>query len=37
MFLFFLPFLLALPVPVDWYNHTFRNGVRPWTWFPTWV
>jgi dolichyl-phosphate-mannose--protein O-mannosyl transferase len=37
MFFFFLPFLVALPVPVDWYNHAFSNGVRPWTWFPTWV
>jgi dolichyl-phosphate-mannose-protein mannosyltransferase len=37
MFLFFLPFLVALPVPLDWYYHDFRNGVRPWTWFPTWV
>jgi len=37
MFLFFLPFLIALPVPVNWYYYDFRNGVRPWTWFPTWV
>jgi dolichyl-phosphate-mannose-protein mannosyltransferase len=37
MFLFFLPFLVALPVPVDWYYHDFFRGVRPWTWFPTWV
>ena len=37
MFLFFLPFLVALPVPVDWYYYDFRHGVRPWTWFPTWV
>jgi hypothetical protein len=37
MFFFFLPFLVALPVPVDWYYYDLRNGVRPWTWFPTWV
>jgi dolichyl-phosphate-mannose--protein O-mannosyl transferase len=37
MLLFFLPFLVALPVPVDWYYYDLRNGVRPWTWFPTWV
>jgi dolichyl-phosphate-mannose--protein O-mannosyl transferase len=37
MFLFFLPFLVALPVPLDWYYYDLRNGVRPWTWFPTWV
>ena len=32
-----LGFLVALPVPVDWYYYDFRHGVRPWTWFPTWV
>jgi dolichyl-phosphate-mannose--protein O-mannosyl transferase len=37
MLLFFLPFLVALPVPIDWYYHDLRNGIRPWTWFPTWV
>jgi dolichyl-phosphate-mannose--protein O-mannosyl transferase len=37
MFFFFLPFLVALPVPVDWYYYDLRHGVRPWTWFPTWV
>lgn len=37
MFLFFLPFLVGLPVPLDWYYYDFRDGVRPWTWFPTWV
>jgi dolichyl-phosphate-mannose--protein O-mannosyl transferase len=37
MLLFFLPFLVALPVPADWYYYDLRNGVRPWTWFPTWV
>jgi dolichyl-phosphate-mannose--protein O-mannosyl transferase len=37
VFLFFLPFLVALPVPLDWYYYDFHNGARPWTWFPTWV
>jgi dolichyl-phosphate-mannose-protein mannosyltransferase len=37
LFLFFLPFFVALPVPLDWYYYDFRHGVRPWTWFPTWV
>ena len=36
LFLFFFPFLVALPVPASWYFYSFR-GVRPWTWFPTWV
>jgi dolichyl-phosphate-mannose--protein O-mannosyl transferase len=35
-FLFFLPFLAALPVPGRWYYYNYR-GVRPWTWFSTWV
>jgi len=37
MFVFFLPFLLAIPVPAPWYYLDIWRGVRPWTWFPTWV
>jgi dolichyl-phosphate-mannose-protein mannosyltransferase len=36
MYFFFLPFLLALPVPTSWYYFDIK-GWRPWTWFPTWV
>jgi dolichyl-phosphate-mannose-protein mannosyltransferase len=36
MFFFFLPFLLAMPVPAPWYYFDI-HGWRPWTWFPTWV
>ena len=36
MFLFFLPFLLAWPIPLSWFYFDIR-GFRPWTWFPTWV
>ena len=35
-FLFFYPFLAALPVPASWYYYDL-HGVRPWTWFKTWV
>jgi dolichyl-phosphate-mannose--protein O-mannosyl transferase len=36
LFLFFFPFLTALPVPSQWYY--FRLGwFGPWTWFPTWI
>lgn len=35
-FLFFVPFLTALPVPAPWYYYNF-HGLRPWTWFKTWV
>jgi len=31
-----LPFLAAIPVPGSWYYYDFK-GVRPWTWFRTWV
>jgi dolichyl-phosphate-mannose--protein O-mannosyl transferase len=37
LFLFFYPFLAALPVPQDWYYKDLGGGVRPWTWFPKWV
>jgi dolichyl-phosphate-mannose-protein mannosyltransferase len=36
MFVFFLPFLLAIPIPMSWYYFDV-HGWRPWTWFPTWV
>jgi dolichyl-phosphate-mannose-protein mannosyltransferase len=38
LFLFFFPFLTALPVPTRWFFESlWNNGPRPWTWFPTWV
>jgi dolichyl-phosphate-mannose--protein O-mannosyl transferase len=37
LFLFFYPFLAALPVPQGWYYQDLGGGVRPWTWFPKWV
>jgi len=37
LFLFFLPFLVALPVPASWYFRDLGGGVRPWTWFEKWV
>jgi dolichyl-phosphate-mannose--protein O-mannosyl transferase len=37
LFLFFYPFLAALPVPTSWYYFDLGRGVRPWTWFPKWV
>jgi dolichyl-phosphate-mannose--protein O-mannosyl transferase len=36
LFFFFLPFLIALPVPQKLFNASL-HGVRPWTWFSTWV
>ena len=37
LFFFFLPFLVALPVPAGWYFLDLGRGFRPWTWFPKWV
>jgi dolichyl-phosphate-mannose-protein mannosyltransferase len=37
LFVFFFPFLAAVPVPESWYHFQLWDHVRPWTWFPTWV
>jgi dolichyl-phosphate-mannose--protein O-mannosyl transferase len=37
LFFFFYPFLAALPIPESWYYQRLFDGVRPWTWFSTWV
>ena len=38
LFFFFLPFLVAMPVPANWYYQMlWPGGPRPWTWLPTWV
>ncbi|HET7746382.1 MAG TPA: phospholipid carrier-dependent glycosyltransferase [Vicinamibacteria bacterium] len=37
LFLFFVPFLTALPVPRDWFYYEKIPNFRPWTWFSTWV
>ncbi|HEX6737056.1 MAG TPA: phospholipid carrier-dependent glycosyltransferase [Vicinamibacteria bacterium] len=37
LFLFFFPFLAGVPIPQDWYYFNLGRGIRPWTWFPTWV
>lgn len=37
LFLFFVPFLMGLPVPAWAFGRTLFDDVRPWTWFPRWV
>jgi dolichyl-phosphate-mannose--protein O-mannosyl transferase len=37
LFAFFFPLLTAFPVPQDWFNQVVVGGVRPWTWFPSWI
>jgi dolichyl-phosphate-mannose--protein O-mannosyl transferase len=36
LFVFFLPLLVALPFPSSWFYKSL-GGVRPWTWFSTWI
>jgi dolichyl-phosphate-mannose--protein O-mannosyl transferase len=36
LFILFFPFLTGIAVPADWFNRGF-HGIRPWTWFPSWI
>jgi hypothetical protein len=37
LFLLFLPFYTALPVPSAWWRFRFFGRGGLWTWFPSWV
>jgi len=37
LFLFFVPLLIALPIPSATFFRKLPGGFKPWTWFPTWV
>ncbi len=37
LFLLFLPFLTALPVPTSLWAWRFPGGGGLWTWFPSWI
>jgi dolichyl-phosphate-mannose-protein mannosyltransferase len=37
LFLHFLPFLTAMPVPSSWWAFRFPTGGGLWTWFPSWI
>jgi dolichyl-phosphate-mannose--protein O-mannosyl transferase len=38
LFLHFLPFLAAIPVPASWFHQPlWPGGPRLWTWFPSWI
>jgi dolichyl-phosphate-mannose-protein mannosyltransferase len=37
LFLLFLPFLTAIPVPTALWGYRFPTGAGIWTWFSTWV
>ena len=37
LFLLFLPFLTAMPVPMSLWGFRFPGGGGLWTWFPSWV
>jgi dolichyl-phosphate-mannose--protein O-mannosyl transferase len=37
LFLFFFPFLTALPIPRELFYYQLGHGSRPWWWFPSWI
>lgn len=37
LFLFFVPVLMALPIPTGAFFRRLPFGIKPWTWMPTWV
>jgi dolichyl-phosphate-mannose--protein O-mannosyl transferase len=38
LFLYFLPFLTAMPIPSSWFFHElFEGGPKPWSWFRSWI
>jgi dolichyl-phosphate-mannose--protein O-mannosyl transferase len=37
LFLHFLPFLTAMPIPADWFFQKVLGGPKPWSWFPSWI
>lgn len=37
LFLVFLPFLTAMPVPTPLWGFRFPTGAGIWTWFPSWI
>ena len=37
LFLLFLPFLTAMPVPTAIWGFRFPTGGGIWTWFPSWI
>lgn len=37
VFLLFLPFFTALPVPSPWWQARLLGGPGIWTWFPSWI
>jgi dolichyl-phosphate-mannose--protein O-mannosyl transferase len=37
LFLFFYPYLAALPIPGDLFYYQIREGHRLWWWFTSWI
>ena len=37
LFLYFLPLLIGYPFPASWFFQNLGGGVRPWSWFRTWI
>lgn len=37
LFLYFLPLLIGYPFPASWFFRNLGGGVRPWSWFRSWI
>jgi dolichyl-phosphate-mannose--protein O-mannosyl transferase len=37
LFVYFLPLLLGLGFPSSWFFHELGFGVKPWSWFRSWI
>ncbi len=37
LYLHFLPFLTAMPVPLSWWSYRLPTGGGLWTWLPSWI
>jgi dolichyl-phosphate-mannose--protein O-mannosyl transferase len=37
LFLYFLPLLLGIPFPASWFFRNLGLGIKPWSWFPSWI
>ena len=37
LFLYFLPLLIGIPFPSSWFFRDLGLGVKPWSWFRSWI
>ena len=37
LFVYFLPLLIGLWIPASWFFQNLGLGVKPWSWFRSWI